>query len=76
MGFSLGETYDVDHLEKLFPEGPVCSGCGDSASKRCSQCRNEWYCGRECQVKRWSRHKSVCHLMRNDKDFENKEADT
>ncbi|KAK6630044.1 hypothetical protein RUM44_005442 [Polyplax serrata] len=61
----LGETYDIDHIEKLFPEGPFCAACGDSASKRCSKCRNEWYCGRECQVKRWPKHKLVCELMAN-----------
>ncbi|EEB12756.1 zinc finger protein MYND domain-containing protein, putative [Pediculus humanus corporis] len=63
IGKRLGETYDVDHLEKVFPEGPVCSNCGDAACKRCSGCKNEWYCGRECQVKRWSKHKMVCSIM-------------
>ncbi|KAL0276643.1 UNVERIFIED_CONTAM: hypothetical protein PYX00_004172 [Menopon gallinae] len=60
----LGETYEIDHLERMAPEGPVCSNCGDAAAKRCSQCKAEWYCGRECQVKRWSMHKTVCNVQK------------
>ncbi|XP_012323246.2 zinc finger MYND domain-containing protein 10 isoform X3 [Aotus nancymaae] len=32
------------------------------ASKRCSRCRNEWYCSRECQVKHWEKHGKTCVL--------------
>lgn len=32
-------------------EDPKCSKCGALASKRCSRCKNEWYCSRECQVR-------------------------
>ena len=26
----------------------------------CSGCHDEWYCGRACQLERWSVHKSAC----------------
>lgn len=32
-----------------------------SAAKRCGRCKQVIYCGRECQVSDWQRHKPVCH---------------
>ncbi|XP_008051600.1 zinc finger MYND domain-containing protein 10 isoform X2 [Carlito syrichta] len=40
------KTYRLDVLEALAPEKPHCAYCGAEASKRCSKCRNEWYCCR------------------------------
>ncbi|KAH8867107.1 Zinc finger MYND domain-containing protein 10 [Schistosoma japonicum] len=70
------ETFSEEHLSQLFssklgdscdddPLYPVprCPTCGEVASKRCSRCRQEWYCGRECQVKHWPRHKKACDLL-------------
>ncbi|TPP61493.1 Zinc finger MYND domain-containing protein 10 [Fasciola gigantica] len=71
------ETFSVDHLDKLFSNfgegelgqvnpygGPArCAVCGGPAVKRCSRCRSEWYCRRECQVKHWPKHKKACDLM-------------
>jgi len=31
-----------------------------NAKNRCSRCRSERYCGRECQVKHWPSHKGAC----------------
>lgn len=45
-------------------EDPKCAKCGALATKRCSQCQLEWYCGRACQVQAWGAHKSVCGLLR------------
>nr|CAH8869646.1 unnamed protein product [Trichobilharzia regenti] len=56
---SLGDSGDNN---PLYPT-PRCPICGEVASKRCSRCRQEWYCGRECQVKHWSRHKNACDLL-------------
>ncbi|CAH8575489.1 unnamed protein product [Schistosoma turkestanicum] len=42
---------------------PRCPTCGEIASKRCSRCRQEWYCGRECQVRHWPKHKKACDLL-------------
>ncbi|KAJ8047698.1 Zinc finger MYND domain-containing protein 10 [Holothuria leucospilota] len=57
------ETYNFDVIESLLSDPPKCALCGDAASKRCSRCKNEWYCGRECQVKHWSKHKAVCSIV-------------
>lgn len=56
------ETYRLDVLQAVAPERPHCACCGAEASKRCSRCQNEWYCGRECQVKDWAKHGKVCAL--------------
>ena len=53
----------LDVLEDLAGGPPKCAACGGEASKRCSRCRNEWYCGRECQVRKWSKHKAVCDVI-------------
>ncbi|PIK56282.1 putative zinc finger MYND domain-containing protein 10 [Apostichopus japonicus] len=57
------ETYNFDVIESLMSDPPKCALCGDAASKRCSRCKNEWYCGRECQVKHWSKHKIACNIV-------------
>jgi hypothetical protein len=44
-------------------EDPKCALCGAAATKRCSRCRAEWYCGRECQVKHWKQHKTLCEYV-------------
>ena len=45
-------TYDLDVMTDLVSEPPKCDLCGELAAKRCSQCGNAWYCGRECQVRK------------------------
>ncbi|XP_062503160.1 zinc finger MYND domain-containing protein 10-like isoform X2 [Corticium candelabrum] len=60
---SLASTYSLDILEKYVCDSPKCALCGQEASKRCSRCQNEWYCGRECQVKHWTKHKIACNMM-------------
>ncbi|XP_028397548.1 zinc finger MYND domain-containing protein 10-like [Dendronephthya gigantea] len=57
------KTYNIESLEGLISDPPKCANCGQSASKRCSRCQNEWYCKRECQVKHWSKHKVSCNLL-------------
>ena len=39
-----------------------CNHCGKpgKALKRCSICKNVWYCGAECQNAAWKRHKKAC----------------
>nr|CAD7576537.1 unnamed protein product [Timema californicum] len=58
----LSETYDMDTLEML-EKPPACVTCGDQGVKRCSRCKTAWYCGRECQVKNWPKHKKICDLV-------------
>ncbi|XP_034963950.1 zinc finger MYND domain-containing protein 10 isoform X1 [Zootoca vivipara] len=57
------KTYNLEVMEALIPEKPKCAMCGSEAAKRCSRCRNEWYCKRECQVQHWQKHKKACNLM-------------
>ena len=40
------QTYSLDMMEALAPDKPRCRVCGAEAAKRCSRCRNEWYCAR------------------------------
>jgi len=44
-------------------EDPKCASCGDPATQRCSKCKEEWYCSRECQLKRWKDHKKICAMV-------------
>ncbi|KAL7058926.1 hypothetical protein AAHC03_013600 [Spirometra sp. Aus1] len=64
-GSSASEQTDANNdsfQHPLFPPAR-CVVCGEMASKRCSRCRQEWYCRRECQVKHWPRHKQACDLI-------------
>ncbi|OPJ80844.1 zinc finger MYND domain-containing protein 10 isoform A [Patagioenas fasciata monilis] len=57
------QTYSLDMMEALAPDKPRCRVCGVEATKRCSRCRNEWYCTRACQIQHWQKHKAACNLM-------------
>ncbi|CAG7727209.1 unnamed protein product [Allacma fusca] len=58
----LSDTYNFENLEAVLPPSK-CAKCGETASKRCSRCKNEWYCSRQCQVSHWNSHKKICDLM-------------
>ncbi|OWR42439.1 zinc finger MYND domain-containing protein 10 [Danaus plexippus plexippus] len=60
MAKKLLESYTSDAALALDSGGAKCAKCGDKASKKCSRCKTEWYCGRECQVKQWPKHKDIC----------------
>jgi len=52
-------------------EDPKCANCGKVATQRCSKCKNQWYCSRDCQVKQWKAHKALCEVIsQNKKDDE------
>ncbi|NXR31913.1 ZMY10 protein, partial [Zosterops hypoxanthus] len=57
------QTYSLDMMEALAADKPRCRVCGAEAAKRCSRCRQEWYCTRACQVQHWQKHKPACNLM-------------
>lgn len=44
--------------------GQVCRACGKSGAavklQMCVRCKQAWYCGKECQVSDWKRHKREC----------------
>ena len=56
-------TYDMDVMSDLLSDPPKCESCGELAAKRCSGCQQSWYCGRECQVKHWAKHKDTCKVL-------------
>ncbi|XP_026750576.1 zinc finger MYND domain-containing protein 10 [Galleria mellonella] len=60
MARRLLDSYTSDAALALDSGGAKCARCGDAASKKCSRCKTEWYCGRECQVQQWPKHKELC----------------
>ncbi|XP_026746197.1 zinc finger MYND domain-containing protein 10-like [Trichoplusia ni] len=60
MAKRLLESYTSDAALALDSGGAKCAKCGDKATKKCSRCKTEWYCGRECQVQQWPKHKEIC----------------
>jgi len=64
----LAEWYNSFDIESVLDD-PICAVCGAPAEKRCSRCKNEWYCGRECQVAAWAGHKTVCDIVSKDREL-------
>ena len=63
-------TYDLDVVHTLSEGRPRCGGCGCEAEHRCSRCKNEWYCSRQCQVQNWDKHRDMCSLIAESKNTE------
>ncbi|CAK9810143.1 Zinc finger MYND domain-containing protein 10 [Anthophora quadrimaculata] len=57
----LSNAYDLDKLDCI--DVKECFLCHEDAKKRCSKCKEAWYCGRECQVKDWINHKIICEKI-------------
>jgi hypothetical protein len=55
-------VYESSAFEE-FLEPPKCAKCGKPAGQRCSRCKSDWYCSRECQVASWKSHKPICDLL-------------
>ena len=54
-------TSQGDNDKKKKDEEKRCAVCQKPNSRqRCSRCHNERYCGRECQVNHWPKHKKKC----------------
>jgi hypothetical protein len=63
----LAATYNLDKFEEV-ASSPTCAECQRSnpgQMKRCARCKNEWYCGRACQVANWKKHQKVCDIIAN-----------
>lgn len=58
----ISEVYNFDNIE-YFMEDPKCANCGKDASNRCSRCKTEWYCGKDCQKICWKKHKEFCQKL-------------
>ena len=41
-------------------DGPICVMCSEPATQRCTQCRSQIYCGKQCQKSDWRVHKLLC----------------
>lgn len=65
----LNQLYSNQTLYDLL-DSPTCTVCGAAAEKRCSRCKLEWYCSRQCQVDNWVAHKPTCDLIYNDDLFQ------
>ena len=63
----LAGVYHEEAFDAAALGEPKCAVCGAAAEKRCSKCHNEWYCGRECQLKAWKGHKALCKLVSQDR---------
>lgn len=68
---SIMKLYGSDVFDQ-FEDDPKCAGCGDPATMRCSRCKTEWYCSRECQLSRWKEHKKLCVVLSEIKQEEDK----
>lgn len=71
---SIMKLYGSDVFDQ-FDDDPKCANCGDTAAHRCSKCKTEWYCSRECQLARWKEHKKMCQLITKMKQEESKFSD-
>eukprot|EP00041_Stephanoeca_diplocostata_P022042 m.522777 g.522777 ORF g.522777 m.522777 type:complete len:672 (-) comp21969_c1_seq6:270-2285(-) len=40
-----------------------CAMCGKRATCKCSVCGQQYYCGRECQIRAWRDHESECNKL-------------
>lgn len=67
----LNNAYNIDFMEKFNetdncfePKNSIdehhCVQCSVLAAKKCSRCEQIYYCSRECQVKHWPIHKTIC----------------
>ncbi len=69
----ISEIYNLDNIE-YFMDDPKCTNCGKDASNRCSRCKSEWYCGKDCQKLSWKKHKEFCTKLA-ELNKENEELD-
>lgn len=56
----LAVSYSIDTFEHTLPSRGTCATCGAEAEKRCSKCKQIWYCTRDCQAAHWKIHKANC----------------
>ena len=51
---------DIYSLFFLFEMSYKCQYCKKDGTLRCSKCKRVFYCSKECQLRDWPIHKSVC----------------
>jgi hypothetical protein len=63
-----------ESLKKNINFNKACSNCGkywEKEFKKCSGCRNTYYCNKTCQVEDWKNHKHMCSYKKNKIDKKN-----
>lgn len=43
----------------------LCAVCGKEGPKRCSRCKQVYYCSETCQTRHWPMHKQECNIIKN-----------
>jgi len=69
----LMKIYNSEMFEEFMDE-PKCASCGKTATNRCSKCKNQWYCSRDCQLRCWKDHKALCSLFTSNKKEDEQRA--
>ncbi|SCP05191.1 MYND finger protein, putative [Plasmodium ovale] len=46
--------------EAAVDENYICNNCKENAELQCSQCKQTYYCSKECQMKDWFNHREIC----------------
>ena len=62
------DTQELDWWEPAARAATSCARCGERpkrgvALKRCSGCKQAWYCSSQCQQAAWKQHKKVCSVF-------------
>lgn len=65
MAQQLNDAYGTDTWASVeasvkATENHQCAKCAQLAYKKCFQCKQVYYCGRDCQVADWPQHKEHC----------------
>lgn len=53
----------MGQIEELDEDQDICATCKKAAETKCTNCRNVFYCSKECQKKHWKEHKYECKSM-------------
>ncbi|KAH8315709.1 zinc finger MYND domain-containing protein 10 homolog [Drosophila kikkawai] len=56
----LGEPQDTQAGGDAEPDHNSCAMCQAKAKKKCANCKQVYYCSRDCQLKDWPQHKELC----------------
>ena len=64
----MADTFGMETVEQLLNKvearagtGDNCIVCGQVAKSRCSKCKKQKYCSKQCQQSHWPSHKPVCN---------------
>ncbi|KAH8239290.1 hypothetical protein KR032_002867 [Drosophila birchii] len=56
----LGDPLDKQAGGDAEPDHNSCATCQAKAKKKCANCKQIYYCSRDCQLKDWPQHKTTC----------------